>query len=145
MQKITPFLWFHDQAQEAAKFYVSVFPGSKILSADAQSARFLLAGQEYIAFNGGSYFSLTPAFSLTIDCVDQTEIDHLWETLSDGGEKSQCGWLIDRWGLSWQVVPTVLGKLLSDPDPVKAKRVLDAMMQMKKIVIADLEKAHEGR
>ena len=144
MHKITPFLWFNDQAEEAAKFYVSVFPGSKILSADTQSARFELAGQEYIAFNGGPYYSLTPAISLYVDCVDQAEVDDLWERLSAGGEKSRCGWVTDRWGLSWQVIPSVLVKLMSDPDPVKAKRVVDAMMQMAKINIAELEKAYAG-
>ncbi len=144
MQKITPFLWFNDQAEQAARFYVSVFPDSQLLSVDSQSARFRLAGQEYIAFNGGPYFTLTPAISLFVDCVDQAEVDDLWERLSEGGEKSQCGWVKDRWGLSWQVIPSVLGKWMSDPDPVKAKRVTEAMMQMGKINIIELERAHRG-
>jgi len=144
VQKITPFLWFNDQAEQAARFYVSVFPDSQLLSVDSQSARFRLAGQEYIAFNGGPYFTLTPAISLFVDCVDQAEVDDLWERLSEGGEKSQCGWVKDRWGLSWQVIPSVLGKWMSDPDPVKAKRVTEAMMQMGKINIIELERAHRG-
>ena len=144
MSKITPFLWFNDQAEQAARFYVSLFPGSKIVSADPMSVTFQLAGQNFHALNGGPLFPFTEAISLFIDCDDQAEVDRLWEALSEGGEKSRCGWLKDRWGLSWQVVPKRLGELLGDPDPAKAKSVMDTMLKMDKLIIADLEKAHAG-
>ena len=152
-RKVTPFLWFDHQAEEAANFYVSLFPDSKILSVTrypeggpappgtVMIVEFELAGQPLIALNGGPHYKLTEAFSLSIDCDDQTEVDFFWEKLSQGGEPSRCGWLKDRYGLSWQVVPRVLVQLLSDPDPEKQKRVTLAMMQMVKLDIAKLEAA----
>jgi len=148
LHKITPFLWFEDKALEAARFYVSLFEGSRILdehdgedSGEPMSVSFELAGLKMIAFNGGPYFKFTPAVSLFVDCEDQGEVNRLWDTLTEGGEPGQCGWLIDRYGLSWQIVPTVLPSLLGHPDPVKAKRVMDAMLTMSKRNIAELEKA----
>jgi predicted 3-demethylubiquinone-9 3-methyltransferase (glyoxalase superfamily) len=157
MQKITPFLWFDTQAEEAAKFYVSIFPKSKILKTarynDAGPGRkgsvmtveFELAGQRLIALNGGPVYKLTEAFSLSIDCKDQKEVDHYWSKLSKGGEESMCGWLKDRYGLSWQVTPTILIKLVSGPDRKKAKRVMEAMFKMRKIDIATLKAAAEAK
>jgi predicted 3-demethylubiquinone-9 3-methyltransferase (glyoxalase superfamily) len=157
MQKITPFLWFEDKAEEAAKFYVSIFKNSKIVTVTrygesgpgaqgkVMSVIFQLDGQEFYALNGGPQFKFTEAISLFIHCETQREVDELWEKLSEGGLKSQCGWLKDRYGLSWQVIPTVLGKLLSDKDPVKSKRVMQAMLQMGKIDIDKLTQAYEGR
>jgi predicted 3-demethylubiquinone-9 3-methyltransferase (glyoxalase superfamily) len=156
MQKITPFLWFDNQAEEAAKFYVSVFKNSKILSVsrfqDAGPGQnekvtvveFVLDGQKVTALNGGPYFKLTEAFSFLVDCETQQEVDTLWEKLSEGGSKSQCGWLKDKFGLSWQVVPTILGKLMSDPDPKKSRRVMEAMLKMSRLDIATLQRAYEG-
>ncbi len=152
-RKVTPFLWFDHQAEEAANFYVSLFPDSKILTVTrypegspappgtAMIVEFELAGQPLIALNGGPHYKLTEAFSLSIDCNDQAEVDFFWERLTQGGEPSRCGWLKDRYGLSWQVVPRVLLQLLSDPDPAKQKRVTLAMMQMAKLDIAQLEAA----
>jgi predicted 3-demethylubiquinone-9 3-methyltransferase (glyoxalase superfamily) len=139
MQKITPFLWFDGKANEAMKFYVSVFKNSKILS----PMTFQLDGQEFFAFNGGPHFTFTPAISLFVNCETQQEVDELWEKLSEGGEKGQCGWLKDKFGLSWQVIPSVLGTLLQDKDPQRAARVRDAMLQMSKIDISALRQAHE--
>jgi predicted 3-demethylubiquinone-9 3-methyltransferase (glyoxalase superfamily) len=153
MQKITPFLWFDTQAEEAAKFYASIFPNSKILKTarygeagpgpkgSAMTVEFELDGQRMIALNGGPVFKFTEAISLVVDCKDQKEVDHYWNKLLRGGKESQCGWLKDRYGLSWQIVPTVLGELLSAPDAKTAKRVMEAMLKMKKIDIAALKAA----
>jgi predicted 3-demethylubiquinone-9 3-methyltransferase (glyoxalase superfamily) len=152
-QKITPFLWFDTQAEEAAKFYVSLFKNSKILKVvrygkagpgregTVMLVSFQLAGQKFTALNGGPQFTFSLATSFVVDCVTQKETDWFWEKLSQGGEKSQCGWLKDKYGLSWQVVPSALPKLLNDPDPVKSQRVMTAMMKMGKIEIEVLKKA----
>ena len=157
MQKIVTFLWFDNQAEEAAKFYVSLFKNSKMGAVTrygdagpgpkgtAMSVTFQLNGQDFYALNGGPLFKFTEAISLYINCETQEEVDDLWEKLSAGGSKSQCGWLKDRYGLSWQVIPTVLGKLLGDKDPAKAKRVMESMLKMTKIEIKKLEQAYEGR
>ena len=150
MQKIRPFLWFDGTAEEAMTFYVSIFKNSKITNVSRDEAgkatgvTFKLDGQEFMAFNGGPAFAFSPAISFFIDCASQQEVDDLWERLSAGGEKSRCGWLKDRFGLSWQVIPSVLGELLDDPDPQKSDRVWDAMMQMGKIDIARLQQAYAG-
>jgi predicted 3-demethylubiquinone-9 3-methyltransferase (glyoxalase superfamily) len=138
MKKVTPFLMFNNGAEEAMKFYVSIFKNSKITNPGA----FQIDGQEFLVYNGGPYFKFSEGISLFIDCDTQKEVDEYWEKLSAGGEKSKCGWLKDKFGISWQVVPSVLIKMLSDPDPEKSKRVMDAMLQMDKIVIKDLEKAY---
>jgi predicted 3-demethylubiquinone-9 3-methyltransferase (glyoxalase superfamily) len=155
MQKITPFLWFNDQAEEAVKFYTSIFKGSKIGTVSrygeagpgpkgsVMSATFQLEGQEFMALNGGPVFSFTPAISFFVSCRTQAEVDDLWERLSAGGEKSQCGWLKDKFGISWQIVPTVLNDLMQDPDPEKVKRVTQAMLKMTKLDIAGLQAAHD--
>jgi predicted 3-demethylubiquinone-9 3-methyltransferase (glyoxalase superfamily) len=139
MQKITPFLWFDGKAEEAMKFYVSIFKNSKIVGAN----RFQLDGQEFLVLNGGPQFTFTPAVSFFVNCESQEEVDELWEKLSEGGEKGRCGWLKDKYGLSWQVIPSVLGPMLYDKDPAKAKRVMQAMLQMSKIDIAGLRQAHD--
>jgi predicted 3-demethylubiquinone-9 3-methyltransferase (glyoxalase superfamily) len=156
MQKITPFLWFNDQAEEAVKFYTSIFKDSKIESISrygddspgekgkVMSATFKIAGQEFMALNGGPVYSFTPAISLFVDCKTQQEVDDLWEKLSAGGEKGQCGWLKDKFGLSWQIVPTVLGELLGDKDAEKSGRVMQAMLKMTKLDIAGLQRAYTG-
>jgi predicted 3-demethylubiquinone-9 3-methyltransferase (glyoxalase superfamily) len=156
MQKITTFLTFNDQAEEAVKLYTSVFKNSKVLSTsrygDAgpgpkgtmMSATFQLEGQQFMALNGGPTFTFAQAISLFVNCETQAEIDELWEKLSEGGEKGRCGWLTDRFGVSWQIVPSVLGKLLTDQDAEKAKRVMAAMLQMRKLDIAGLQQASEG-
>lgn len=156
MQKIRPFLWFDGNAEEAMNFYVSVFKNSKVASVSrygdsgpgpkgtAMSVTAELDGQEFLALNGGPLFTFTPAISFFVNCETQEELDELWEKLSEGGKKEQCGWLRDRYGLSWQVVPSVLGKLLGDKDPAKSKRVMQAMMQMGKLDIARLQQAHDG-
>lgn len=145
-QKISTFLWFQDKAEEAARFYVSLFPDSKLLGVDAMSASFALGGQHYIAFNGGPHYSLNPAVSIFVDCPTQAEIDSLWEKLlADGGHESRCGWLVDRFGLSWQVIPAqVLAQTIGNSDPEKSKRSMDAMMTMSKLDIATLERARDG-
>jgi Uncharacterized protein conserved in bacteria len=155
MQKITPFLWFDDQAEEAINLYVSVFKNSKILSMSrygeagpgpagtVMTATFQLEGQEFMALNGGPDHKFTEAISLFVDCKIQEEVDELWEKLSEGGEQGPCGWLKDRFGLSWQIVPSILGELMGDPDPVKSQRVMQAMLQMSKIDIAGLQRAYE--
>jgi predicted 3-demethylubiquinone-9 3-methyltransferase (glyoxalase superfamily) len=155
-RKITPFLWFDGKAEEPANFYVSIFKNSKVVGvthcgdvgpgtkASVMSATFQLEGQEFIALNGGPQFKFTEASSLFVSCETQEEVDELWEKLAAGGEKQRCGWLKDKFGLSWQVVPTALGRYLSDPDRKKADRVVQAMMKMRKIVIADLDKAYNG-
>jgi len=155
MKKITPFLWFDGKAEEAMNFYVSVFRNSSIGSVSrygeagpgakgtVMSATFQLDGQDFMALNGGPHFTFTPAISLFVNCETQQEVDELWEKLSSGGEKGQCGWLKDRYGLSWQIIPSALGKLLQDKDPRKASRVMNAMMQMTKIDISRLKQAYE--
>jgi len=155
MQKITPFLWFDNNAEEAVNHYLSIFKNSKINKAlccgDAGpgpkgsilTIAFQLEGQEFIALNGGPIFKFTEAISLSVDCKTQQEVDDLWEKLSDGGQKSQCGWLKDKFGLSWQVVPSALVEMLQDQDAEKAKRVMAAMMQMSKIDIAILKQAYD--
>jgi predicted 3-demethylubiquinone-9 3-methyltransferase (glyoxalase superfamily) len=152
-QKITTFLWFNDNAEEAIRLYTSVFKDSKVLSetrwgeggplpkGTLMTARFQLAGQEFMALNGGPQYRLTEAISLLVDCNTQEEVDELWEKLSAGGEPGRCGWLKDRYGLSWQIVPTALGRLLGDKDPKKAKRVAEAMMGMGKLDIQRLQDA----
>ena len=141
MKKVTPFLMFNNNAEEAMKFYVSIFKNSKIID----NGTFEIDGQQFLVFNGGPYFKFSEGISLFIDCDTQQEVDHLWEKLSSGGEKSQCGWLKDKFGVSWQVVPSVLMKMLNDPDAVKSKRVMDEMLKMNKIIIKDLEKAYNQK
>ena len=150
MQKITPFLWFDKQAEAAARFYISVFKNAKIITVSPgpggvpMVVNFQLEGQEFIALNGGPQFKLNEAFSLVINCQTQQEIDYYWTKLTaDGGQESQCGWLKDKFGLSWQVVPVQLGKLLSDRDPKRAGAAMQAMLKMKKLDIAALEHAHQ--
>ena len=160
-QKITPFLWFDNQAEEAVNFYTSIFENSKIGSAaryDEEGSKvsgrpkgsvmtvpFQLEGQDFVALNGGPMFKFTEAVSFVVNCETQKEVDHFWEKLSAGGEEVQCGWLKDKFGLSWQVVPTVLSEMLQDKDAQKAKRVMAAMLKMKKIDIAELRRAYEAR
>jgi len=155
MQKITPFLWFDDQAEEAMNFYVSIFKNSKVLSVarygDAgpgpkgmiMTARFQLGGQEFIALNGGPEFKFTEAISFLVNCETQEEVDYFWEKLSKGGERSRCGWLKDKFGLSWQIVPTVLGEMLQDKNAERSQSVMKAMLQMDKIDIQGLKRAYE--
>jgi predicted 3-demethylubiquinone-9 3-methyltransferase (glyoxalase superfamily) len=161
LQRITPFLWFDNDAEEAVKSYVSIFENSRIGSvirydeAGAQAAGrpkgsvmtvpFELDGQAFTALNGGPHFKFTEAVSFVVNCETQEEVDHFWEKLSAGGHEVQCGWLKDRFGVSWQVVPTVLVEMLQDKDPEKSKRVMAAMLKMKKIDIAALKRAYEGR
>jgi predicted 3-demethylubiquinone-9 3-methyltransferase (glyoxalase superfamily) len=157
MQKITPFLWFDDKAEEAMNFYVSIFKNSKRgrISRYGEAgpgpkgtvmvATFQLEGQDFIALNGGPHFKFTEAVSFVVNCETQDEVDAFWEKLSEGGAKGQCGWLKDKYGLSWQIVPTVLGELMSDPDPEKSKRVMQAMLQITKIDIKGLKQAYEQR
>ena len=132
---------FNNNAEEAMKFYVSIFKNSKIID----NGTFEIDGQQFIVFNGGPYFKFSEGISLFINCDTQQEVDELWEKLSSGGEKSQCGWLKDKFGISWQVVPSVLRKMLNDPDAVKSKRVMDEMLKMNKIIIKDLEKAYNQK
>ena len=153
MQKITPFLWFDDKAEEAMKLYVSLFKNSKVVSVvrygeagpgpkgTVMTAQFQLDGQEFVALNGGPHFKFTEAISFVVNCETQEEVDKFWEKLSEGGEESQCGWLKDKYGLSWQIVPTVLVELLRDKDAEKSQRVMKAMLQMKKIDIKSLKQA----
>ncbi len=155
MQKITPCLWFDNNAEEAVNHYLSIFKNSKINKilrcgdagpgpkGSVLTIAFQLEGQDFIALNGGPIFKFNEAISLSVDCKSQTEVDDLWEKLSDGGQKSQCGWLKDKFGLSWQVVPSALVEMLQDPDPEKSKRVMAAMMQMGKIDIAKLKQAYD--
>ena len=157
MQKITPFLWFDTRAEEAANFYVSIFKNSKILkitrygeagpgpTGSVMTVHFELDGQEFIALNGGPQFKFSEAISFSVNCETQQEVDEFWEKLSAGGEEGPCGWLKDKYGLSWQINPRALGEMLSDPDPGKSKRVMEAMLQMKKIDIAGLKKAYDQR
>ena len=129
---------FDNNAEEAMKFYVSIFKNAKIID----NGKFQIDGQEFLVFNGGSYFKFSEGISLFINCETQQEVDEFWEKLSAGGEKSQCGWIKDKFGISWQVVPSILMKLLNDPYPEKSKRVMNAMLKMNKIIIKDLEKAY---
>jgi len=157
MQKITPFLWFDGKAEEAVRFYTSIFKDSKVGSitrygnagpgpkGTVMTATFQIHGQEFIALNGGPQFTFSPAISLVVNCETQEEVDRLWEKLSEGGAKQQCGWLTDRYGLSWQIVPTVLGKLVQDKDAAKSARVMQAMLAMEKLDIGLLKKAAEQR
>ena len=156
MQKITPFLWFDTQAEAAATFYASIFPKSKILNVarygeagpgpkgSVMTVEFELDGQRMIALNGGPHFKFTEAISLSVSCKDQKEVDHYWGKLSQGGQEAPCGWLKDKYGLSWQVNPAILGELLASRDAKKAKRVMEAMLKMKKIDIATLKAAAEA-
>ena len=145
MQKITPFLWFDVKAEEAAKFYTSIFENSKIVSITEMSATFQLDGLEFIAFNGGPTFTFSPAVSFFVRCETQQEIDYFWEKLSAGGETQRCGWLKDKFGVSWQIVPPILGELLNDEDDEKSNRVMQVMMKMSKLDIKGLKKAYEGK
>jgi len=151
MKKITPFLWFDTQAEEAMNFYVSVFKNARVLGVTpgpngiAQSVNFELEGQEFIGLNAGPQFKFNEAISFLVDCETQTEVDALWNKLTaDGGEESMCGWLKDKYGLSWQIIPSALGRLLSDPNPEKAGRVLQAMLKMNKIDIQVLQDAYDA-
>jgi predicted 3-demethylubiquinone-9 3-methyltransferase (glyoxalase superfamily) len=153
MQKITPFLWFNNNAEEAMTFYVSIFKNSKIgkvtrygdagpgPKGQVMSATFQLEGQEFMALNGGPLFSFTPAISLFVSCETQPEVNELWAKLSDGGSKDRCGWLKDKFGLSWQIIPTALGGLLADKDSARSQRVMQAMLKMDKIEIEQLQEA----
>ncbi|HYM95087.1 MAG TPA: VOC family protein [Chitinophagaceae bacterium] len=146
MQKITPFLWFNNQAEEAAKFYCSVFKNSKILSVHPLVVSFELEGQKFMALNGGPQFKFTEAISFLVDCETQQEVDYYWDKLiSGGGQESMCGWLKDKFGMSWQIVPSIVGKLMSDPDPARSQRVMQALLQMKKLDIATLQKAYDEK
>jgi len=161
MQKITPFLWFKDNAEEAANLYTSLFKNSKITritryneavakasgqpAGSAMTVEFTIDGQDFVALNGGPHFKFTEATSFVINCEDQEEVDKFWSALTaDGGEESQCGWLKDKFGLSWQVTPTVLSKLIGDPDPARAERAMKAMLTMKKIDIQAIKDAADG-
>ena len=156
MQKITPCLWFDFKAEEAVHHYLSIFKNGRILQTsrygDAMPElkgkvlvmRFELEGREFTALNGGPQYPFSEAISLSVDCADQAEVDHLWDRLCEGGSPGRCGWLKDKFGLSWQIVPRTLVRLLSDPDPVKASRVMQAMMPMSRIDIAALERAYAG-
>ena len=153
MTRITPFLWFDDEAEEAARFYASIFNDSKLLTiarygeagpgvpGSVMTVAFELDGQKFIALNGGPHYSFTPAVSFVVNCETQAEIDHYWERLIEGGKANRCGWLTDKYGLSWQIVPTVLPDLLQDNDPAKRKRVTEAMLKMIKLDIETLKRA----
>jgi len=156
MQKITPYLWFDDRAEEAMLFYTSIFKNSKIGEVSrygeggpgepgkVMSATFELEGQQFMALNGGPHFSFTPAISLFVNCDTQAEVDELWDKLIEGGAPSQCGWLTDKFGLSWQIIPQALGEMLNDKDPAKSQRVRQAMMKMVKLDVPTLKRAYEG-
>lgn len=156
MQKITPWLWFDTQAEEAAEFYTSVFDDAKVLDVShygdagprpagtVMTVEFELEGQRYVALNGGTDFTFNEAVSLQVSCASQDEVDHFWDSLSEGGEEGPCGWLKDKYGLSWQIVPTRLGELLGDPDPQRSQRAMEAMLSMRKIDIAALEQAADA-
>ena len=151
MQKITPFLWFDNQAEEAMNFYISIFDNAKIVNSSRMgpdgpvvTATFQLEGQEFHVLNGGPMYKFTEAISLFVKCETQEEVDEKWEKLSDGGEERQCGWVKDRYGLFWQIIPNALGHLLNGKDPQKSKRVFEAMLKMNKIIIKDLEDAYSG-
>lgn len=154
MQKITPFLWFNDNAEEAVQFYLAVFPNSKVTAVArygeagpgpqgaVMTVAFQLDGQDFVALNGGPSFQFTPAVSFVVNCTTQAEIDDYWEKLSAGGQVQQCGWLTDRFGVCWQVVPTILGEMVADPDPAKSGRVMRAMLPMVKLDLAALRRAY---
>ena len=150
MQKITPFLWFDNQAEEAINYYVSIFNNSKIINVSRKpdgslfTATFQLEGQQFMALNGGPQFKFTEAISLFVDCKDQQEVDDLWDKLTEGGEEQACGWLKDKFGLSWQIIPSALMELMQDEDPEKVHRVTEAMLQMVKIDVPALQRAYEG-
>jgi predicted 3-demethylubiquinone-9 3-methyltransferase (glyoxalase superfamily) len=151
MKKITPYLWFDTQAEEAMNFYVSLFENSKVnnISRGPDGRAFIVSfeldGQEFMGLNAGPQFKFNEAVSFYVDCKDQAEVDYFWNALiADGGEESMCGWLKDKYGLSWQIIQKQLGELMSDPNPEKAQRVMDAMLKMQKIIVADLQKAHGG-
>ena len=144
MQKIVPFLWFDGKAEEAAKFYVSIFKNSKVVSATPMSVTFELEGQPFYALNGGPQFKFTPAISLFVNCETQQEVDELWSKLTAGGSDEQCGWLKDKYGLSWQIIPKTLGRLLNDKNPKKANAAMQAILKMKKIDIKALQQAFDG-
>lgn len=156
MSRINPFLWFDSQAEEAANFYVSIFPASRIRNVtrygaagpgpagSAMTVQFELDGREFIALNGGPHFKFNEAVSFAVTCASQDEVDHYWSHLTAGGEEGRCGWLKDRYGLSWQVTPVALGQMLGDPDPVRSRRVMEAMLQMRKIDVAALRRALDG-
>lgn len=155
MQKITPFLWFDGKAEEAMNFYTAVFKNSKVLSitrygegapgpkGTVMTGTFQLEGQKFIALNGGPHFTFSPAISFFVNCETQQEIDEFWEKLSEGGEKQRCGWLKDRYGVSWQIVPAILGEMLKDAEPEKSNRVMKALLQMDKLEIEALKHAYE--
>jgi len=161
MPKITPFLWYDDKAEEAANFYASIFKNSKvggithyeeegskasgIPAGTVMTVEFQLEGQDFVALNGGPHFTFTEAISFVVNCETQDEVDEFWEKLSAGGAESQCGWLKDKYGLSWQIVPTVLNEFFQDKDPEKSKRVMKAMLQMKKLDIKTLQQAYDGK
>jgi len=163
IQKITPFLWFDNQAEDAANFYASIFRNSKIVTmtryseeaagasgrpkGSVMTVAFKLEGQEFVALNGGPHFKFTEAISFVVNCKSQEEVDYYWEKLSAGGDEKaqQCGWLKDKYGVSWQIVPAVLGELLSDPDAEKSRRVMKALLQMKKIDLKALKRAYDGQ
>ena len=157
MQKITTFLWFDGQAEEAMNFYISIFKNSKVINVSrygeggpgpkgsVMSATFQLEGQTFIALNGGPQYHFTPAISLFVNCETQEEVDELWKKLLEGGREDRCGWLQDKYGLSWQIIPSALGKLLGDKDPEKAKRVMMAMLKMNKIDVNKLQQAYEQK
>jgi predicted 3-demethylubiquinone-9 3-methyltransferase (glyoxalase superfamily) len=151
MQKITTFLTYNDQAEQAANFYTSIFKNSKVdnvmHAGDAvMGVSFILDGQHFNALNGGPSFNFAEGISLYVDCANQAEVDELWGKLTaDGGEESRCGWLKDKFGVSWQIIPKQLGELMGDKDPEKAQRVVQAMLKMNKIIVADLQKAYDGK
>ena len=161
MQKITPFLWFNDNAEEAVKFYTSIFKKSKIgkiarydeagekvagrPAGSVMTIEFEIEGQDFIALNGGPHFKFNEAVSFVVSCKTQTEVDYYWNKLSAGGKEVQCGWLTDKFGLSWQIVPTILGELMSDKDPAKSQRVMEAMLKMVKLDINKLKAAYAGK
>lgn len=156
MQKITPFLWFDNQAEEAAKFYVSIFKNSKLLTltrygktgpgakGSVMTAKFELNGQEFVALNGGPLFKFNESISFVVNCETQEEIDYFWKALSADGEENRCGWLKDKFGLSWQIVPTALQEMVDAKDPARSDRVMQALMQMDKLDVAKLKQAYEG-
>ena len=145
MQKITPFLWYDGKAEEAARLYVSIFKDGRIVSANPMSVTFELFGQEFMALNGGPMYQFTPAVSMFVKCQTQGEVDSYWNALlADGGVEQQCGWIADKYGLSWQIIPDALGRYMADPDREKANRVMQAMLTMKKLDIAGLDAAYAG-
>lgn len=157
MQKLTPCLWFNFNAEEAVNHYLGIFKDGKVLEVShygdavpslkgkVLTMRFVIHGQEFLALNAGPQFPFTEAISISVDCADQEEVDFLWNKLSEGGSQGQCSWVKDKFGLSWQIVPSIMPRLLSDPDPVKAARVMSAMMQMQKIDIAAIQAAYDGK